>query len=169
MWSPERRERPDARLREGRRAWAPRTAPRAQAALADARIPLVEVAQGDADGDAELELDDDPAHATRLDTARVPLVLTVSQARRGPAESVWRTGGNVELAGGAHLARGLYARIRRAERVCWSGVLLGGCRTLHGPAGHAQGRSSTVYGIKGRQWTVAKQPMHDMRRRWTGV
>ena len=54
-----------------------------QAALADTRIPLVEVAQGDGDGEAELELDDDPAHATRLDAGRVPVVVTVSQARFG--------------------------------------------------------------------------------------
>ena len=52
-----------------------------QVALADTRIPLVEVAQGDGDGEAELELDDDPAHATRLDAGRVPVVVTVSQAR----------------------------------------------------------------------------------------
>ncbi len=52
-----------------------------QVALADTRIPLVEVAQGDGDGEAELELDDDPAHATCLDAGRVPVVVTVSQAR----------------------------------------------------------------------------------------
>lgn len=52
----------------------------AQAALADTRIPLVEV-NTDEDGEAELELDDDPAHAARLDTAHVPVLVTVSQAR----------------------------------------------------------------------------------------
>ncbi|KAK9842517.1 hypothetical protein WJX81_003919 [Elliptochloris bilobata] len=51
----------------------------AKAALADTRIPLVEVTQADEDGDAELELDDDPTHAARLDTARVPVLVTVSQ------------------------------------------------------------------------------------------
>ena len=35
----------------------------------------------DEDGEAELELDDDPAHAARLDTAQVPVLVTVSQAR----------------------------------------------------------------------------------------
>jgi len=127
----------------GCRAWAPRAAPRAQAALADARIPLVEVAQGDADGDAELELDDDPAHATRLDTARVPVVLTVAQARWGPAGSARRAGRRLQgvgLAGGPPVAAGgLQTQMRRAERACWACVLLGGCRSLPGPAVHAPG------------------------------
>ena len=35
----------------------------------------------DEDGEAELELDDDPAHAARLDTTLVPAIVTVSQAR----------------------------------------------------------------------------------------
>ena len=51
-----------------------------QAALQDTRIPLVEVgATENPDEEPELELDDDPAHATQLDTSNVPVIVTVSQ------------------------------------------------------------------------------------------
>ena len=49
-----------------------------KAALADARIPRVELVQGDDPGDEpEYEVDDDPEAATRLDVARLPLTLSV--------------------------------------------------------------------------------------------
>ena len=57
----------------------------AQAALRDTRIPLVELAaaaEGAEDEEPELELDDDPAHAKPVDTRRVPLIITASQAPR---------------------------------------------------------------------------------------
>ena len=51
-----------------------------QAALADTRVPAVEVLYGEAgDGDPELELDDDPAACLRLDTSAVPVILTLSR------------------------------------------------------------------------------------------
>lgn len=51
-----------------------------QAALADTRIPLVEVTPGDdPQGEPELELDDDPSRASRVDVSRAPLLVTVAQ------------------------------------------------------------------------------------------
>ena len=35
----------------------------------------------DPDDEPEIELDDDPKHATALDTSKVPLVITVAQAQ----------------------------------------------------------------------------------------
>ncbi|PRW60343.1 exosome complex component RRP42 [Chlorella sorokiniana] len=52
----------------------------AKAALADAKIPKVEVVQGeDPTDEPDYEVDDDPQQAQRLDVARVPLCVTVSQ------------------------------------------------------------------------------------------
>ncbi|KAG2448229.1 hypothetical protein HYH02_006814 [Chlamydomonas schloesseri] len=48
------------------------------AALVDTRIPKVEVTT-DAAGEEEIELDDSPGAAWRLDVSRVPLVVTVAQ------------------------------------------------------------------------------------------
>lgn len=49
-----------------------------KAALADARIPKVELVQGEDPGDEpEYEVDDDPEHATRLDVSGVPVTLSV--------------------------------------------------------------------------------------------
>lgn len=47
-------------------------------ALYDARIPSVELVQGEGDqGEPELEVNDDPEACMRLDTSRVPLFVTV--------------------------------------------------------------------------------------------
>ncbi len=55
----------------------------AQAALADTRLPGVEVLYGEGgEGDPELELSDDPGAGTRLDTAAVPLVVTLAKVSR---------------------------------------------------------------------------------------
>ncbi|KAK9906890.1 hypothetical protein WJX75_009799 [Coccomyxa subellipsoidea] len=55
----------------------------AKAALQDTRIPLVEVGATENPGEEpELELDDDPAHATQVDTSNIPVIITVSQAGR---------------------------------------------------------------------------------------
>ena len=52
----------------------------AQAALADTKVPAVEVLYAeDGGGEPELELDDDPAACLRLDTAAVPVILTLSK------------------------------------------------------------------------------------------
>ena len=54
-----------------------------QAALADTKLPAVEVLYGEGgEGDPELELSDDPAAGTRLDTAAVPVIVTVSKVCR---------------------------------------------------------------------------------------
>lgn len=51
-----------------------------KAALADARIPRVEVVPGeDPTDEPDYEVDDDPAQAQRLDTSGLPLCVTVSQ------------------------------------------------------------------------------------------
>lgn len=50
-----------------------------QAALADLRIPRMEVNMGEDGDEPDLELDDDPQQAASLDTTRVPLIITVSQ------------------------------------------------------------------------------------------
>ena len=51
-----------------------------QAALTDLSIPSVEVEAGeDENALPELEVSDDPASATKLDTSKVPILLTVSQ------------------------------------------------------------------------------------------
>jgi hypothetical protein len=53
-----------------------------QAALADTKLPAVEVLYGEGgEGDPELELSDDPAAGTRLDTGAVPVIVTVSKVR----------------------------------------------------------------------------------------
>ena len=55
-----------------------------QAALADTKLPAVEVLYGEGgEGDPELELSDDPGASTRLDTSAVPLIVTVARVR-GP-------------------------------------------------------------------------------------
>ena len=51
-----------------------------QAALADLRIPRMEVSMGEDGEEPDLELDDDPQAAASLDTTRIPLILTVAQA-----------------------------------------------------------------------------------------
>lgn len=57
-----------------------------QAALQDTRIPLIEVgATEDPEAEPELELDDDPAHAKRLDVSRVPLIMIVCQVGQNPS------------------------------------------------------------------------------------
>jgi exosome complex component RRP42 len=48
------------------------------AALADTRIPAVEVAVGEGDEEAEIEVDDDPSKAAKLDVSAVPVMVTVS-------------------------------------------------------------------------------------------
>ena len=55
-----------------------------QAALADLRIPRMEVSMGEDGEEPDLQLHDDPQAAASLDTARVPLILTVAQARPQP-------------------------------------------------------------------------------------
>jgi len=50
-----------------------------KAALADLRIPRMEVTMGEDGEEPDLELDDDPELAASLDTTRVPLILTISQ------------------------------------------------------------------------------------------
>ena len=57
-------------------AWSP------QAALVDLRIPRVEISPtDDPEDEPEIDLDDDPEHATALDTSKLPLVVTVAQVR----------------------------------------------------------------------------------------
>ncbi len=41
------------------------------------------------DEEPELELDDDPAHATQVDTSSVPVIVTVSQARPPPMQRIF--------------------------------------------------------------------------------
>lgn len=55
-----------------------------QAALADLRIPRMEVTMGEDGEEPDLELDDDPELAASLDTTRVPLILTISQVLLQP-------------------------------------------------------------------------------------
>lgn len=50
-----------------------------QAALADLRIPHIDVTMGEGGEDPELDLDDDPERAIALDTSQVPLLVTVTQ------------------------------------------------------------------------------------------
>lgn len=52
------------------------------AALKSTRIPKVKVSQGASEDGPELELDDDPDSAVQLDTATVPVIVSVSQVRR---------------------------------------------------------------------------------------
>lgn len=60
-----------------------------QAALQNTRIPLVEVgATEDPAEEPELELDDDPANAKLVDVSRVPIIVTVCQARPCPSSVV---------------------------------------------------------------------------------
>lgn len=52
-----------------------------RAALADTRVPKVDVIAGeDPEDEPEIELDDDPASAARLELASWPTIVTVSQA-----------------------------------------------------------------------------------------
>lgn len=56
-----------------------------QAALADLRIPCVEISAAEnSDDEPEIELDDDPEHATLLDTSQVPVTMTWVQVRSIP-------------------------------------------------------------------------------------
>ena len=50
-----------------------------QAALADTRIPAVEVAAAEDGEEPELDVDDDPNNSVRLDCSQLPAVVTVSQ------------------------------------------------------------------------------------------
>ncbi len=50
-----------------------------QAALADTRIPAVEVAAAEDGEEPELDVDDDPNNSVRLDCSQLPMVVTVSQ------------------------------------------------------------------------------------------
>ena len=50
-----------------------------QAALADMRIPAVEVAAAEDGEEPELDVDDDPNNSVRLDCSQLPVVVTVSQ------------------------------------------------------------------------------------------
>ncbi|GLC50923.1 hypothetical protein PLESTB_000447000 [Pleodorina starrii] len=65
------------------------------AALRDTRIPKVEVVT-DAAGEEEIELDDSPGAAWRLDVSGLPLVLTSSQVRRAKEEGRGTRGGERE-------------------------------------------------------------------------
>lgn len=51
-----------------------------QAALADLRIPKIEVNMTEEGDEPELDLDDDPESAASLNTSRIPIILTVNQA-----------------------------------------------------------------------------------------
>ena len=51
-----------------------------QAALTDMSIPAVEVSAAEGNDEPELEVSDDPSSAVKLDTSKVPILLTVSQA-----------------------------------------------------------------------------------------
>ena len=56
-----------------------------QAALQNTRIPLVEVgATEDPNEEPELELDDDLANAKQVDVSRLPIIVTICQARHCP-------------------------------------------------------------------------------------
>lgn len=50
-----------------------------QAALTDMSIPAVEVSAAEGNDEPELEVSDDPSSAVKLDTSRVPILLTISQ------------------------------------------------------------------------------------------
>lgn len=50
-----------------------------QAALGTALVPLVTVAEAEEGAEAELQLDDDPGAAVRLDTDGCPLIVSVAQ------------------------------------------------------------------------------------------
>lgn len=52
-----------------------------QAALTDMSIPAVEVSAAEGNDEPELEVSDDPSSAVKLDTSKVPILLTISQAR----------------------------------------------------------------------------------------
>ena len=57
-----------------------------QAALGTAQVPLVTVAEAEEGADAELQLDDDPGAAVRLDTDSCPLIVSIAQvANHSPA------------------------------------------------------------------------------------
>ena len=53
--------------------------PDLQAALMDVRIPHVEMTEGSAEDQPEIQLDDDPEVAATLDTTHVPLIITIAQ------------------------------------------------------------------------------------------
>ena len=57
--------------------------PGMQAALADTRIPAVEVAAAEDGEEPELDVDDDPNNSVRLDCSQLPAVVTVSQVSWG--------------------------------------------------------------------------------------
>ena len=80
-----------------------------QAALADLRIPKIEVTMAEEDEEPELGLDDDPELATSLDTSRVPVIVTLAQVSSGLAAIymtfVWRS----------LIPGGLSARVRRKQ------------------------------------------------------
>ncbi|KAG2489638.1 hypothetical protein HYH03_011917 [Edaphochlamys debaryana] len=80
------------------------------AALRDTRIPKVEVVT-DAAGEEELELDDSPGSAWRLDVGGVPLVLTASQV--GAQCVVDLTAAEERCA-----TSGLHVAVNRAGQVC---------------------------------------------------
>ena len=66
-----------------------------QGALADLRIPRVDISPSDdPEDEPEIELDDNPEHATTLDTSRLPLVVTVAEVRHAPTASLCGGGGS---------------------------------------------------------------------------
>lgn len=52
-------------------------------------IPAVEVSAAEGSEEPELEVSDDPSTAVKLDTSRVPILLTISQVHNSlqPAET----------------------------------------------------------------------------------
>ena len=55
-----------------------------QAALGAAQVPSVTVAEAAEGGEAELQLDDDPSAAVRLDTRGCSLLVSVARVRPPP-------------------------------------------------------------------------------------
>ena len=53
------------------------------AALANTRIPHIELTMGEDGEEPELELDDDMSNSVALDLQRVPLIVSVSQVGEG--------------------------------------------------------------------------------------
>eukprot|EP00245_Coleochaete_scutata_P004465 TRINITY_DN17108_c1_g1_i1.p1 TRINITY_DN17108_c1_g1~~TRINITY_DN17108_c1_g1_i1.p1 ORF type:complete len:288 (-),score=43.58 TRINITY_DN17108_c1_g1_i1:57-920(-) len=53
-----------------------------KAALADTRLPKVEVQEGHDGAPAELEVSDDPSDSSKLDTSNVPLIVTLTKVGR---------------------------------------------------------------------------------------
>ncbi|KAG1674611.1 hypothetical protein FOA52_001860 [Chlamydomonas sp. UWO 241] len=109
------------------------------AALANTRIPGVEIVQGEDNDEPEIELDDDMDNATTLELGGVPVIVSVSQV--GAASVL-----DLSLAEEACARAALHVAVDASGRVC--GVTKGGAKGVDAQAALAMIEAAQACGPK---------------------